>query len=231
MSKKRVENKKGISPLIATVIIIGFTIVLAAGVIYWGTGFFKNIQEKTSQGAALNTLCAGDLSGLGVSARRVGGNPCTASQANQCPANVAAPDTLTNPCPAAPAVCPALGVKVTVDNSRNNVDLYGWVLAAKASATQLKAITYGAPPSGNTPTPGGAINRPGVKLLDRFNAITVDLGNDAATFGVPATPDTRAVTPTNVKTITVKPFVKANPDDANEVPSVCGNEVEATIIG
>ena len=72
MSTKKL-NKKGISPLIATVIIIGFTIVLAAAVIYWGTGFFKTIQDKTSRGATISNLCTSDLAGLEFSTKINGG--------------------------------------------------------------------------------------------------------------------------------------------------------------
>ncbi|MBS3163071.1 hypothetical protein J4427_00055 [Candidatus Woesearchaeota archaeon] len=39
-------NKKGISPLIATVLIIGFTIVLAVVVMQWGNSFVKSLTEQ-----------------------------------------------------------------------------------------------------------------------------------------------------------------------------------------
>lgn len=42
-----INNKKGISPLIATVLLIGFTIVLAALVFQWGGQLFKSIQTQT----------------------------------------------------------------------------------------------------------------------------------------------------------------------------------------
>lgn len=38
-------NKKGISPLIATVLIIGFTIVLAVLIMKWALPFVKELQE------------------------------------------------------------------------------------------------------------------------------------------------------------------------------------------
>ena len=41
-------KKRGISPLIATVLIIGFTIVLAAVVIQWG-GFLVNKLKQDSE--------------------------------------------------------------------------------------------------------------------------------------------------------------------------------------
>jgi len=40
-----VRSKKGISPLIATVLLIGFTIVLAALVMRWGTQLFEGTAE------------------------------------------------------------------------------------------------------------------------------------------------------------------------------------------
>jgi len=42
-------NKKGISPLIATVLLIGFTIVLAALVFRWGGQFFQGTTTETNQ--------------------------------------------------------------------------------------------------------------------------------------------------------------------------------------
>lgn len=41
------RNKKGISPLIATVLLIGFTIVLAALVMRWGGTLFKTTTQTT----------------------------------------------------------------------------------------------------------------------------------------------------------------------------------------
>ena len=38
-------NKKGISPLIATVLILGFTVALAAIIMTWGTDFTKKILD------------------------------------------------------------------------------------------------------------------------------------------------------------------------------------------
>ncbi|MBI5391872.1 hypothetical protein HZB00_02610 [Candidatus Woesearchaeota archaeon] len=63
-------TKKGVSPLIATVIVIGFTIVLAALLITFGTNFFKGQiaqQEKTSQ---ISTLCGTGLANLDVKASK-----------------------------------------------------------------------------------------------------------------------------------------------------------------
>ncbi len=57
----RFLNKKGISPLIATVLLIGFTVALAGVVITWGGGFVKNITSGTEERTAQNLACAGDL--------------------------------------------------------------------------------------------------------------------------------------------------------------------------
>jgi len=55
------SNKKGISPLIATVLIIGFTVALAAVIMVWGQGFIKGMQEKTEAGADVQLVCAQDV--------------------------------------------------------------------------------------------------------------------------------------------------------------------------
>ena len=55
------KSKKGISPLIATVLIIGFTVALAAVIMTWGTKFTKDIQESTSSSANANMVCAQDV--------------------------------------------------------------------------------------------------------------------------------------------------------------------------
>lgn len=57
-----VSNKRGISPLIATVLIIGFTVALAAVIMVWGQGFIKGMQEKTEAGADVQLICAQDVS-------------------------------------------------------------------------------------------------------------------------------------------------------------------------
>lgn len=49
-------NKRGISPLIATVLLIGFTVSLAAIIINWGTSFTREIQEDRVVILPLNTL-------------------------------------------------------------------------------------------------------------------------------------------------------------------------------
>lgn len=56
-------NKRGISPLIATVLIIGFTIVLAVLVIAWLSGVFQQNLEEQDCTVELQNFC-GDLTGL-----------------------------------------------------------------------------------------------------------------------------------------------------------------------
>jgi flagellin-like protein len=53
--------KKGISPLIATVLIIGFTVALAAIIITWSTGFTKRMQTQTEETANVQIICATDV--------------------------------------------------------------------------------------------------------------------------------------------------------------------------
>ena len=50
-------EKKGISPLIATVLLIGFTIVLAAVVMRWGGEFVRETTEETTCIAEAATAC------------------------------------------------------------------------------------------------------------------------------------------------------------------------------
>lgn len=50
-------KKKGISPLIATVLIIGFTVALAAIVLTWGGGFTKKITETSQLTAEQKMAC------------------------------------------------------------------------------------------------------------------------------------------------------------------------------
>lgn len=54
-------KKKGISPLIATVLILGFTVALAAIIMTWGTAFTKKMQEQTEETANVQVTCATDV--------------------------------------------------------------------------------------------------------------------------------------------------------------------------
>ncbi len=53
--------KKGISPLIATVLIIGFTVALAAIIMTWGTTFSKGMQKSTEATTEEQLACAQDV--------------------------------------------------------------------------------------------------------------------------------------------------------------------------
>ena len=59
--KSLIKNKKGISPLIATVLLIGFTVALAAVVITWGSGFVQRVTEGTDKRTTESLACTGDL--------------------------------------------------------------------------------------------------------------------------------------------------------------------------
>ena len=62
------NNKRGISPLIATVLIIGFTIVLGALVITWGTKFFQTTVKDTEKASTFTLSCTSlDFDGTAVS--------------------------------------------------------------------------------------------------------------------------------------------------------------------
>src|SRR3989344_4480507 len=59
--KMKFLNKKGISPLIATVLLIGFTVALAAVVITWGSGFVNRVTSGTDTNTAKSVACTSDL--------------------------------------------------------------------------------------------------------------------------------------------------------------------------
>jgi len=54
-------DKRGISPLIATVLIIGFTVALAAVIMTWGQSFSRGIQEQTEETSTQQITCAQDV--------------------------------------------------------------------------------------------------------------------------------------------------------------------------
>lgn len=109
------SNKKGISPLIATVLIIGFTVALAAVIMVWGQGFIKGMQEKTEAGADVQLTCAQDVV-------------------------VAVSDACI-----IPAVAPAVPtqLKVTVKNDGNK-DLSTLTLRVYESASKIATVNLGA---------------------------------------------------------------------------------------
>lgn len=59
-------DKKGISPLIATVLIIGFTIVLAVLVITWISGTVNNQTDSTDCMVGLQTQCLNSVGALSL---------------------------------------------------------------------------------------------------------------------------------------------------------------------
>lgn len=54
-------QKKGISPLIATILIIGFTVALAAVIMTWGSSFTKTITQGTEETTNEQLVCAQDV--------------------------------------------------------------------------------------------------------------------------------------------------------------------------
>src|SRR3989344_5609573 len=55
------KSKNGISPLIATVLLIGFTVALAAVVITWGGGFVNKVTTGTDESTSKTVSCTTDL--------------------------------------------------------------------------------------------------------------------------------------------------------------------------
>jgi len=53
--------KKGVSPLIATVLLVGFTIALAALVMTWGQSLFQKTVEQTSELASSQMKCVQEV--------------------------------------------------------------------------------------------------------------------------------------------------------------------------
>lgn len=51
-------KKKGVSALVTTVLILGFTIALAAVIMTWGSGFSKRMQEKIEEQSETRLLCS-----------------------------------------------------------------------------------------------------------------------------------------------------------------------------
>src|SRR3989344_8590518 len=54
-------KKRGISPLIATVLLIGFTIVLAAAIFQWGSSLFEKIKAQSEEKALTKITCVSDV--------------------------------------------------------------------------------------------------------------------------------------------------------------------------
>ena len=54
-------RKRGISPLIATVLILGFTVALAAVIMVWGQRFTTGMQKQTEETATTQMKCATEV--------------------------------------------------------------------------------------------------------------------------------------------------------------------------
>ena len=66
-------NKKGVSPLIATVLLIAFAVALGALVMNWGREYIENTQEKVTQQSEQQTACTFDTS---ITLVNIGEKPC-----------------------------------------------------------------------------------------------------------------------------------------------------------
>ena len=54
-------KKRGISPLIATVLLIGFTIVLAAAIFQWGGSLVEKLKAQSEEKALTKITCVSDV--------------------------------------------------------------------------------------------------------------------------------------------------------------------------
>ena len=59
-------EKRGISPLIATVLLVAFVVVVAAAIFTWGQGWFSGLLGGTSESTNLQVTCVQD-GGLTIS--------------------------------------------------------------------------------------------------------------------------------------------------------------------
>lgn len=57
----KIMKKRGISPLVATVLLLGFTVALAAVIMTWGQGFTRDIQKTTEETSNIQVICATDV--------------------------------------------------------------------------------------------------------------------------------------------------------------------------
>jgi hypothetical protein len=64
---------KAVSPLIATVLVIGFAIALSGIMMTWGTSFVKDIQERSEKSSLKDIACTKDV-GLNIKSATVLGN-------------------------------------------------------------------------------------------------------------------------------------------------------------
>src|SRR3989338_881499 len=66
-------SKKAVSPLIATVLVIGFAIALSGIMMTWGASFVKDIQEQSEKSSLKDIACTRDV-GLNIKSATVWGN-------------------------------------------------------------------------------------------------------------------------------------------------------------
>ncbi|MDD3263920.1 MAG: hypothetical protein PHT94_03415, partial [Candidatus Nanoarchaeia archaeon] len=55
-------SKKSVSPLIATVLLIAFTVAIGSVVMNWGTTYIKSEQESATSTSDVRLKCATDVS-------------------------------------------------------------------------------------------------------------------------------------------------------------------------
>ena len=87
-------SKRGITPLIATVLLIGFTIALAAIIITWGSQFVRQPQERVGTQSELQLACSQisfDIDSIRClySTQTPSGNPTSILQTVQVSSNTA----------------------------------------------------------------------------------------------------------------------------------------------
>jgi hypothetical protein len=55
----QINTKKGVSPLIATTILVGFAVVITTGIFFFGTDILEDIKEKQGATAEISFKCTG----------------------------------------------------------------------------------------------------------------------------------------------------------------------------
>jgi flagellin-like protein len=65
--------KRGISPLIATVLLIGFTVALLVVVMLWGRGYIEEVKQKEGTISEQKLNCATDI-GIDITSINVAGS-------------------------------------------------------------------------------------------------------------------------------------------------------------
>ena len=133
-------KKRGISPLIATVLIIGFTVALAAIIMTWGQSFIKKTQETTTETTNIALICAQEVKPDIKEACYVPGNgSCSETTQNQ---NVDCSEKSTQSECEATAGCewswttePSIKVTIANDGQR---DIIKYTLRFYHSPTDIK---------------------------------------------------------------------------------------------